>query len=61
MKIKRTIYFVMLVLGVVVMLIGEQFEVKEYAYIVGIIFLMWGIYGSTRVWIPEAEDEDEKK
>jgi len=61
MKIKRTIYFVMLVLGAIIILIGEQFEVKEYAFIVGIIFLMWGIYGSTRVWIPTAEDKDEKE
>lgn len=50
MKTKRTIYFVLILVGAVLMDEGDSFIRKEYAMAPGIIFLMFGIYKSSVSW-----------
>tara|TARA_R110002051_G_scaffold185003_1_gene254260 strand:+ start:9598 stop:9786 length:189 start_codon:yes stop_codon:yes gene_type:complete len=50
MKIKRIIYFILIVSGAIVMAFGDSFVVKEYALAIGIIILMFGIYKTSTSW-----------
>lgn len=53
MKRKSTIYFILIVLGALIMGFGKHFVQKEYALSVGIVFLMFGIYKTTQTWSSE--------
>ncbi|PCJ98307.1 MAG: hypothetical protein COA50_02025 [Flavobacteriaceae bacterium] len=63
MKTKRIIYFILIVIGALVMGFGKHFVQKEYALAVGIVLLMLGIYNTTQLWSGEINnkesDEDE--
>lgn len=59
MKTKRTIYFVLIIAGALLMAIGDRFIRKEYAMSVGIVLLMFGIYKSSVSW--GIRDNDGKK
>lgn len=50
MKTKRTIYFLMIVTGAILMGTGENWMRREYALSIGIVLLMLGIYKSSRAW-----------
>ncbi|NJB72359.1 type IV secretory pathway VirB2 component (pilin) [Saonia flava] len=50
MKTKRAIYFILIVLGAITIGFGKAFVQKEYAFSVGIVLLMFGIYKSSQAW-----------
>tara|TARA_R110000868_G_scaffold331576_1_gene592539 strand:+ start:113 stop:301 length:189 start_codon:yes stop_codon:yes gene_type:complete len=50
MKIKQIIYFFLIVAGALVISFQNLFETKEYALIIGIILLMFGIYKMSTSW-----------
>tara|TARA_R110000796_G_scaffold252631_1_gene389137 strand:+ start:11020 stop:11208 length:189 start_codon:yes stop_codon:yes gene_type:complete len=50
MKIKRIIYFILIVVGATIMAFGDSFAVKEYALAIGITILMFGIYKTSTSW-----------
>ena len=60
MKTKRTIYFILIVIGGLIMGFGKEFMVKEYALSIGIVLLMFGIYKSTQVWTDSRERGEEE-
>ncbi|WP_394750064.1 hypothetical protein [Spongiimicrobium salis] len=65
MKTKRTIYFILMVIGGLIMGFGKGYMEKEYALSIGIVLLMFGIYKSTQVWsdtrVRQEEGEDENE
>ncbi|MEX0289868.1 MAG: hypothetical protein AB3N14_12230 [Flavobacteriaceae bacterium] len=50
MKTKRGIYFLLIILGALIMGVGENWMRKEYALSIGIILLMFGIYKTSQSW-----------
>tara|TARA_R110000868_G_scaffold403147_1_gene680067 strand:+ start:11063 stop:11245 length:183 start_codon:yes stop_codon:yes gene_type:complete len=50
MKIKQFIYFILIILGALIMGFGSSYFEKEYALAVGIIFLMFGVYKVSTSW-----------
>lgn len=56
MKIKQIIYFLLIVIGALIMAFGPQFVEKEYALALGIIFLMFGIYKVSTSWKESAQE-----
>ena len=64
MKTKRTIYFLLIVLGAIIIGAGESYFPKEYVLSVGLVLMMFGLYKSTQVWIndkDQREDENGKE
>ncbi|QLG46384.1 hypothetical protein [Costertonia aggregata] len=65
MKTKRTIYFMLITIGGMVMGFGDMYIKKEYALCIGIVLLMFGIYKSSQVWglgnTTSAKDSEEEK
>ncbi|WP_411031500.1 hypothetical protein [Spongiimicrobium sp. 3-5] len=59
MKTKRIIYFILIVVGALIMGFGDSFVTKEYALSLGIVFLMLGIYKSTQVWNESRTNEED--
>lgn len=59
MKAKRTIYFILIVTGALVMGFGKNYMEKEYALSIGIVLLMFGVYKSTQVWSDSRSEEVE--
>ena len=59
MKIKQTIYLLLILMGAAVMAGGEQIVRKEYAYSIGLILLMFGIYKTTQLFSLPGTKEDE--
>ena len=57
MKTKRIIYFLLIILGALIMGGGENYMEKEYALCIGIVLLMFGIYKSTQIWSDQGEGE----
>ncbi|SMC82802.1 hypothetical protein SAMN05660703_2891 [Cellulophaga tyrosinoxydans] len=50
MKIKQIIYFFIILAGALVISFQSLFNTKEYALIIGIILLMFGIYKMSTSW-----------
>lgn len=50
MKIKQIIYFFIIVAGATLMAFQNSFATKEYALIIGIILLMFGLYKMSTSW-----------
>ena len=59
MKTKQTIYLLLILMGAAVMAGGEQIVRKEYAYIIGLILLMFGIYKTSQLFSLPGTKEDE--
>ncbi|MCW5515879.1 hypothetical protein [Muriicola sp. Z0-33] len=53
MKTKRSIYFLLIVIGAAIMGIGDYWITKEYALSIGIVLLMFGIYKTSQLWNKE--------
>ena len=60
MKTKRTIYFLLIVLGALIIGVGESYFEKEYVLSVGLIFMMFGLYKSTQVWVNDRDQNKEE-
>ncbi len=50
MKTKHTFYFLLILLGAILMASDDLLLRKEYAFSLGIIFLMFGVYCTSRSW-----------
>ncbi len=61
MKTKRIIYFLLIILGAVIMASDTLFKVKEYALILGIVLLMFGIYNTSKVWSSNTQEHKLKE
>ena len=57
MKIKRTIYLLLIFAGAVIGGIGHWVLKEEYAMMIGIVLLMFGLYKTTQLWSRGQEDE----
>ena len=55
----RSKFLLLILLGAVLLASGEQFLRKEYAFSVGIILLMFGIYKTSQAYNqPSGENEE---
>ncbi len=61
MKTKRSIYFLLIIIGAVIMATGDAWIQKEYALCIGIVLLMFGIYKSSQAWNDEGKDKDKEE
>ena len=59
MKIKAWIYFICIIAGIIMISTAGNVIPKEYAYSVGIILLMFGLYMVSVSWKPKKMEEDE--
>ncbi|MCE2612639.1 hypothetical protein LVD13_06625 [Flavobacteriaceae bacterium D16] len=50
MKIKPFIYFLLIITGGLLIGFGGQIVLKEYAMIIGIVLIMFGIYKTSVSW-----------
>ena len=50
MKIKRIIYLVLIPVGAVIGSVGHWVLMEEYAMMIGIVLLMFGLYKTTQLW-----------
>lgn len=57
MKIKRTIYLLLILAGAIIGGIGHWVLKEEYAMMIGIVLLMFGLYKTTQLWSGRQEDE----
>lgn len=60
MKTKRTIYFLLVVLGALIIGVGDSYFPKEYVLSVGLVLMMFGLYKSTQVWIRDRDQSGEE-
>lgn len=60
MKIKRTIYLLLILAGALIGGIGHWVLKEEYAMMIGIVLLMFGLYKTTRLWSGDQEDDNGK-
>ncbi|MFW2376573.1 MAG: hypothetical protein ACN4ES_08505 [Cellulophaga baltica] len=58
MKIKQIIYFILIIMGAIIMGYGPRFIVKEYALAIGVVFIMFGAYKTSTSW---KEPEEKSK
>lgn len=58
MKTKPLIYFLLAIVGVIIMGFGDNFIQKEYALSIGMVFLMLGIYKSSQTWSGQNTEEE---
>ncbi|HLT50572.1 MAG TPA: hypothetical protein VKZ93_01375 [Arenibacter sp.] len=61
MKIKRTIYLVLILVGAVIGGVGHWVLMEEYAMMIGIVLLMFGLYKTTQLWSSGQADESGEK
>ena len=61
MKIKWTIYLGLILVGAIIGGIGHWVLTEEYAMLVGIVLLMFGLYKSTQLWSSGQADEEGEK
>ena len=59
MKTKRNFYFVLILLGAIIIGLGDKWMKKEYALCIGIVLLMFGVYKTSQSW--RAREEDDQK
>jgi hypothetical protein len=50
MKIKPLIYFLLIIIGALLIGLGDRIMLQEYAMIIGIVFIMFGIYKTSLSW-----------
>lgn len=60
MKTKRSIYFLLIVLGALIIWIGESYFPKEYVLSIGLVLMMFGLYKSTQVWVHDKDQSEEE-
>ncbi|MCG2461948.1 hypothetical protein K8352_14405 [Flavobacteriaceae bacterium F89] len=60
MKTKRTIYFLLIVTGALIIGVGEYYFPKEYVLGIGLVLMMYGLYKSTQVWIRDRDQNEEE-
>ncbi|MCM4168959.1 hypothetical protein DHD08_14830 [Arenibacter sp. H213] len=60
MKIKRTIYLVLVIIGGLIAGYGDKFMEEEFALMIGFVLLMFGLYKSTQLWSSVQLDERER-
>ena len=63
MKIKAWIYFICIIAGIIMISTAGNVIPREYAYSVGIILLMFGLYKVSVSWKPKnmGGDENERR
>ena len=59
MKIKPLIYFLLIITGGILVGFGGRIMLKEYAMIIGIILIMFGIYKTSVSWTKEKPKKEE--
>lgn len=57
MKMKQTIYLLLILLGAIIGGIGHWILMEEYAMMIGIVLLMFGLYKTTQLWSSNREEE----
>lgn len=60
MKIKRTIYLILIVIGALMAGFGARFMEEEFALMLGFVLLMFGIYKTTQLWSSSQMEERER-
>lgn len=60
MKIKQTIYFLLILAGAAIGGIGHWVLKEEYAMMIGMVLLVFGLYKTTQLWSRGHEDETEE-
>lgn len=60
MKTKHTFYFLLILTGALLMASEDMIMRKEYAFSLGIILLMYGVYATSRSWNRSTGEEDDK-
>ncbi len=60
MKTKHTFYFLLILLGAALMASGDSLLRKEYAFSLGIVLLMFGVYSASRTWVNSGNKEGEE-
>jgi hypothetical protein len=60
MKIKRTFYLVLILLGAGIAGLGDRVMQEEYALSIGFVLLMFGLYKTTQLWSMDQYDGDSK-
>ncbi len=60
MKTKHTFYFLLILLGAVLMASGDRLLRKEYAFSLGIVLLMFGVYKTSRSWNHAGSQDNHK-
>lgn len=58
MKTNQTIYFLLILLGAIIMGFGSEWMQKEYALSLGIVLLMFGVYKSSQSWRGRDKEEE---
>lgn len=59
MKTKQTIYLLLILGGAAILASGEQYIRQEYAFSIGIVLLMFGIYKTSQLYNhTEAKEEE---
>ena len=58
MKTKWTIYLLLILLGAVIGSIGHWILKEEYAMMIGMVLLMFGLYKVTQLWSRGQENDD---
>ncbi len=61
MKTKRTFYLVLIVVGVVIASLGENYMQEEYALSIGFALMMLGLYKTTQLWSNDKFEDKEKE
>jgi cadmium resistance protein CadD (predicted permease) len=61
MKKKQIIYFLLIIVGAMIMGFGEVYVRKEYAFALGIIILMFGVYKSSTSWATQDQETKEEE
>ena len=59
MKIKPFIYFLLIITGGILIGFGGRIMLKEYAMIVGIVLIMFGIYKTSVSWTKDESKKEE--
>ena len=60
MKIKPLIYFLLIISGGLLIAYGGQIVLKEYAMIIGIVMIMFGIYKTSVSWTKNETNKEDQ-
>ena len=58
MKTKHTFYFLLMMIGAVLLATGDKLIRREYAMSLGVCLLMFGIYKVSQGWNQSRNEED---
>lgn len=59
MKTNQAIYLILLLLGLLIVTLGDQFIQKEFAWSIGFVLMMFSIYKISVSWRTERDKEEE--